>query len=132
MYGTELTARTYMRLAQQARSVACAGMPAVIDATFLRREQRAMFRDLARELDVPFVIVSAHAPHAVLRTRIEARLAQGKDASEATPAVLEAQTAMQEPLDSAERAAAIEIGAAGDLAADAKKVTEALLRRLAP
>src|SRR5688500_17626471 len=114
MYGADTTARTYARLAQHARSIACAGMTAVVDATFLRREQRAVFRELASELDVPFVIVNSRAPHARLRMRIAARLAKGEDASEATPAVLDAQAAMHEPLHTTELDATIEYEAVGD------------------
>ncbi len=130
LYTADATARTYARLAQHARSVACAGLTAVVDASFLKREQRALFGALARELDVPFVIVRANAPLDLLRIRIAARLAKGGDASEATLAILEAQAATHEPLSADELSEAIDIDAGNDPASGAAKLSEALRQRL--
>lgn len=69
IYATGATARTYEQLQRHARSVVGAGLPVIIDATFLKREQRAAFRALARELAVPFAIVNVAAPHEALRAR---------------------------------------------------------------
>lgn len=52
LYSAGATARTYGQLAQHARTIACAGLTAMVDATFLKRGQRAVFEALARELDV--------------------------------------------------------------------------------
>ncbi len=95
LYGPAMTERTYARLLALARAVLEAGLPCIVDATFLRREQRAPFRALARELGVPLVILRCEAPEAELRRRVAARRG---DASEADLRVLEAQEGRLEPV----------------------------------
>lgn len=97
IYDPEATRRTYARLADLARSVIAAGWPVIVDATFLRKSERTSFRDLARKLAVPVVIVSCTAPDAELRTRILAREQSRADASEAGLEVLARQRDASEP-----------------------------------
>jgi predicted kinase len=103
IYDPEATRCTYARLAELARSVITAGWPAVVDATFLREAERAAFRDLARELAVPVVIVSCTAPDAELRARILAREEARSDASEAGLEVLARQRDSAEPASHGEQ-----------------------------
>jgi hypothetical protein len=107
LYGPEATRKTYDRLAAVARIAADAGFPLIVDAAFLRRGDRDAFRDLARELDVPFAIATCEASEAALRARVAARERAGADASEASTAVLERQLATQEPLGEEEQSAAV-------------------------
>jgi uncharacterized protein len=95
IYAEDGTRRTYERLAALAREVLEAGFAVVVDAAFLRRAQRDVFAQLARELGVPFAIASCQVPVETLRSRIVARRG---DASEATLAVLERQLSTQDPL----------------------------------
>ena len=81
----------------------------LVDATFLLQSQRAPFRALAANLQLPLVILAFDAPLAVLQQRVQQRLAQGGDASEATLEVLAAQLARREPLDAQELALAVRI-----------------------
>jgi hypothetical protein len=97
IYDPEATRRTYARLADLARSVIAAGWPVIVDATFLRAAERTAFRELARELAVPAVIVSCTAPDAELRARILAREQTRADASEAGLEVLARQRDASEP-----------------------------------
>lgn len=113
IYGAEASRRTYARLAELAAGAILAGWPALVDATFLRRTQRATFADLARRLQVPFVLFAFDAPEATLRARVAARMAQGGDASEADVAVLEVQLAQRDPLAGDE----LEVALAVDTAA---------------
>jgi predicted kinase len=87
----------YDELARRADVVLAAGYPVIVDATFLRREQREAFRQLAERRGAPYVILAFDADPATLRRRIEARQRAGGDASEATIAVLEQQLAEREP-----------------------------------
>jgi aminoglycoside phosphotransferase family enzyme/predicted kinase len=98
LYTEDAGRKTYARLASLARTIAVAGYSVVVDAAFLRRWQRDLLRDVARDLDVPFVIADCSAPDAVLRERVSRRLAENRDASEATLDVLEHQQASNEPL----------------------------------
>jgi aminoglycoside phosphotransferase family enzyme/predicted kinase len=80
-----------------------AGYPLIVDATFLRRKHRDEFRQLAARHGVPFVILAFDADLDTLRRRITERQHVGKDASEATFAVLDQQLAEREPLADNER-----------------------------
>ncbi|WP_127477041.1 AAA family ATPase [Sulfurivermis fontis] len=109
IYTAQASEQTYAHLAATAEMMLQSGQPVLIDATFLRRAQRVLFRQLAERLGLPFLIVEFHASEAELRRRIEQRSARGKDASEAGLAVLERQIASQEPLGEDERLRAIRV-----------------------
>lgn len=109
IYTAEASRRTYARLAEVAAGAVMAGWPVLVDATFLRRSQRASFAELARRLQAPFVILAFDAPVATLRARVVARAAQGGDASEADVAVLEMQYAQREDVSAAERDVALAV-----------------------
>ncbi|MDP2825838.1 MAG: AAA family ATPase [Sulfuritalea sp.] len=104
IYTAEATTLTYARLLALARELLSAGWPAIVDAAFLRHEERAAFRALAADLGVGFAILATAAPVEELRRRL---LARSGDASEASVAVLEKQLAWFEPLDADERACTI-------------------------
>jgi len=104
IYTAEATTRTYALLHSLARTLLAAGWPVIVDAAFLRREERATFRALADELGAGFGILATAAPAEELRHRVMAR---SGDASEATVAVLEKQLTWFEPLDDGERACVI-------------------------
>jgi hypothetical protein len=114
IYTADATARTYVRLAEAARAVAAAGVPAIVDAAFLKREERLQFRALAGELGVHHVLVSCEAPPDVLRARVAARAALGADPSEAGVEVLERQLGWREPLGAQEQADATVIDTSTD------------------
>jgi aminoglycoside phosphotransferase family enzyme/predicted kinase len=124
LYTASASDVTYARLEQTAAQIIGAGYSAIVDATFLSRARRARFAALARELDVPFVIVHCDAPVADLRRRIQERAVRGRDASEAGLAVLEHQLASQEPLSPDERAHVVDAGTGKPVDANA------LLRRI--
>lgn len=101
IYTEQATARTYGRLFALARVALEAGWPVVLDAAFLRRQERAQAQALARALDVPFSILACEAPPDVLRQRL---LRRRGDASEADAAVLEKLHSAAEALRAEERA----------------------------
>lgn len=103
IYTPDATARTYRRLSELAKQVIEAGHPAIVDATFLRQQQRDEFRTLAERLNVPFAVLDFQAREETLKKRIRLRAEAGKDASEADLAVLEKQLASKEPLAAEER-----------------------------
>jgi len=107
IYTAQATTRTYARLYLLTRDLLAAGWPVIVDAAFLRREERTTFRALATELGVEFGILATEAPAEELRRRLMAR---SGDASEATVAVLEKQLTWFEPLDEDERGSVITPG----------------------
>jgi predicted kinase len=102
IYTREAGERTLNRLLGQARGLLDAGFTVLVDATFIRREWRAPFEDLAGELTLPWFIAAAEAPPEVLRERVARRMTEGRDASEAGLDVLEAQIASLEPFTESE------------------------------
>ena len=102
LYGAEGTRLTYDRLAAVADRALRNGFNVIVDATFLRRAERWAFRQIAAFHAARFAILDCTAPAEELRRRISARSQAGKDASEATLAVLERQLATREPLDGSE------------------------------
>jgi predicted kinase len=103
LYDTQVSARTYAQLFNLARVALRCGYPVIIDAAFLRRDERAAALALARELDVSLTIVVCEAPLEILQTRLRERRG---DASEANEAVLAQLRAVAEPLDAQELALA--------------------------
>jgi aminoglycoside phosphotransferase family enzyme/predicted kinase len=89
IYSTEATRLTYARLHELARELLTAGVPVIVDAAFLKQDERDSFHQLAHELAVPFVIASLQSSPATLHVRIVQRQVASKDASEADLAVLE-------------------------------------------
>ncbi|MEQ1774870.1 MAG: AAA family ATPase [Burkholderiales bacterium] len=102
IYTGELTLDTYNRLLDIARRATNAGYATVVDATFLKRWQRDLFRIEARMRGIPFAIVDVTAPEAALLARIANRAAAGSDASEADQAVLTYQLAQRDALTNEE------------------------------
>jgi predicted kinase len=74
-----------------------------VDATFLKRADRDLFRALAAHHTAAFSILAPQATVEQLRERILARQTQRKDASEATLDVLTRQLRAIEPLGPQER-----------------------------
>jgi len=119
IYTPDATRRTFERLAACSRTALAAGFPVIVDAAFLRRDERLAFRALATELRVPFTILHCQATDAQLRRRVATRSTGGTDASEADLAVLERQMAFQEPLTREESAVALEVATEEPLDVDA-------------
>jgi aminoglycoside phosphotransferase family enzyme/predicted kinase len=109
IYTPDATARTYARLLDLARTILAGGWGVLVDATFLRRSQRAPFLALAAELRVPCTVLCLQAPESVLRARVAKRVAEGCDASDADVTILDAQSAVHEALTQEESACAIPV-----------------------
>lgn len=87
-YTPEVSEKVYDELFRDAELVLKAGRSVVVDAVFIKPEQRARAEALATKLDVAFQGVWLEAPADVLRARVAARV---NDASDADVAVLESQ-----------------------------------------
>ncbi|MDJ0956640.1 MAG: AAA family ATPase [Arenicellales bacterium] len=81
----------YGELLGIAEVVLHAGFPVIVDATFLLKTQRERFHQLATTFGIPFTILDFQCPEHVLRSRVQRRLEEGGDPSEATEHVLETQ-----------------------------------------
>ncbi|MBD2551245.1 AAA family ATPase [Microcystis elabens FACHB-917] len=120
-YRHEVSADLYERhLPEQAAGILAAGYSVVVDATFLRRDQRRRMEDLALACGVPFLILDCRSAPEQASRRLRERSRQGGDPSDADRAVLEAQLRDREPLEERERPHALAVEqelTAGDLIA---------------
>ncbi len=98
IYSAEATHRTYLHLLEIARDLLTAGHTVIVDAAFLNRDEREMFIKLAKNLRLPFAIVSLQSNETVLRSRIVKRQILANDASEASIDVLQKLAAIQQPI----------------------------------
>ena len=112
LYSVESSAALYEGLARAADSVLTGGISVILDATFLRRAQRARFIELAASRGVPLRLIQCEAPQPVLRARIVERSRLRRDASEADLKVLEWQAAHLEALAPEEEIEVIRIDTA--------------------
>lgn len=118
IYTTSASSQTYQQLLQLSQTTLQAGYHTIVDATFLKRNQRQMFCQLAQTLQTPFMILHFHADEALLRKWITQRHAEGKDASEATLKVLTHQLNTEETLEKNEAQIIISIDTGRDDAVD--------------
>lgn len=98
IYTANATKQTYDRLAALAEQIIKAGFSVIVDATFLKREQRHQFFQLANRLKTREIILACAAPLKTLEARIELRQAVHRDPSEANIEVLHMQRSLQEYL----------------------------------
>ncbi|MFV1997779.1 MAG: AAA family ATPase [Acidiferrobacterales bacterium] len=115
IYGRDANRDTFDRLEQLARVVLAAGFAVIVDATFLRQEERNRFRRCAEEFSVPYRILSVEVSEPVARDRIRKRQQAGDDASEASLEVLTRQLQLREPLTSAEQEFVLRVNNGGAL-----------------
>jgi aminoglycoside phosphotransferase family enzyme/predicted kinase len=83
LYSAEMSARTYETMFEQAREMLMRGKSVVLDAAFLRRSDRRTAASLARETGAQFACVVTEVDEDEVRRRLGARLAGGRDASDA-------------------------------------------------
>ncbi|MCF6251906.1 MAG: AAA family ATPase [Methylococcaceae bacterium] len=83
--------KTYQYLLHLSVEIISAGYPVIVDATFLQQQQRNLFLQQAKQLQVPFLIVHTKADKHLLIQRIEDRSKQQDNISDANQTVLENQ-----------------------------------------
>lgn len=109
MYGPQGNSQTYNRLRDLSRHLLKGHFTVVVDAAFLKRDARGGFHELALEEHADFKILDFYAEEPVLKQRIQERLGEKKDASEADIQVLLQQVQTQEDLTEQERSFSIRI-----------------------
>jgi aminoglycoside phosphotransferase family enzyme/predicted kinase len=102
IYAPSASERTYERLCAIADTALHAGFPVIVDATNLRREHRAPFLTVARSVGCPAAILVCEADRPTIESRVRARLAAGRDPSEARLEVVDRQSQLIERPEPAE------------------------------
>ncbi len=127
LYSSEMSDRTFRRLAELAAVILDGGFPVIVDGTFLHRQVRDDFRHLARRLNTPFAILHCSAGQDEIRRRLVAREQGWTDASEADVAVMERQREQLEPPADEELDSVVKVDSEWDTA----ELWDALRQRLA-
>ena len=109
MYSDETTIRVYNRLLKISESVIENGYSVVVDATFLKKAQRVLFADLAKNLGANFFILDMSVDPTLAGSRIKQRLKDGNDPSDAGIDVMKMQFESMEPLTQEEKKVAVTI-----------------------
>ncbi|AZD24520.1 hypothetical protein C4K22_5458 [Pseudomonas chlororaphis subsp. aurantiaca] len=117
IYNAQANTATYDRLHELAGIVLRAGFPVVIDATYLKRDQRDAAAKVAEATGTPCLIIDCNAPQAVIASWLAQRQADRNDPSDATLAVIEQQQANREALSAEEvlRSKRVETNESGSL-----------------
>jgi hypothetical protein len=98
LYEPEMTRRTYARLLECAEDCLKGGVDVIVDAAFLKSEDRRMFRDLALRERARFIILVCEADPVALTRRVRLRAESGAGPSDADIEVLNRQLQIQERL----------------------------------
>jgi aminoglycoside phosphotransferase family enzyme/adenylate kinase family enzyme len=114
LYSTDMSRKTFERLADLAETILDAGFPVIVDGTFLHSHVRDDFQGLATRLKVPFAILHCVTDEGKIRDRLQARESSGVSVSEAGIAIMEQQRDQLQPLSDSERQLATEVRAGAD------------------
>ncbi len=109
LYSLETSRAIYTRLAELAEAILDGGCDVIVDAAFLRREDRRRFLQLAHDRQVDVNVVSCRAADDTVSKRLCRRGLEGEDASDADAEVLAWQRRTAEPLDTEDAAVAVEV-----------------------
>ncbi len=100
IYNESVTSAVYSRLLETTVSEALRGRKMAVDATFLKSSQRIDFYGVCRSKGLNPFFVHLFAEEGILRERIEKRVREGADASDAQVKTLERQlTEAEEPIE---------------------------------
>jgi aminoglycoside phosphotransferase family enzyme/predicted kinase len=116
LYSKQASQKTYAKLMELASAVISYGYSVIVDAAFLKHEQRKSFQTLSEHLSVPYIILEITAPEEILRKRIAERK---HDVSDADLAVLEHQLLNWQLLHEDETSAAISVNTGEELDVEA-------------
>lgn len=79
LYSPEMNRAVYQQLAEQAEAALSRGQWVILDATYRRRADREVLRELAGRPGAKFLFVECDAPEDVVRARLAGREARGGD-----------------------------------------------------
>jgi predicted kinase len=113
IYTEKDTHKTYEHLLLCADGLLQADFSVLVDATFLKMEMRNRFRKLADSHGCKFVVLDFYASESELQQRINHRIRQGSDASDADVAILANQITHHDPLRQLEMEDVIKVNTEG-------------------
>lgn len=131
IYSPAMTAQTYSQLAREAEEHLTRGHGVIVDATFVQRDQREQFAQLASRLGIPLFFIHSSASAAATQARLAARAASGSDISDGRWEIYLKQLAVQQALDEVPAANLLELNSEAAVDWLARQCEEFLQRGLA-
>ena len=115
LYTQQTSHAVYAHLLRTAQMILESGHSVILDAAFLREENRVAAVRVAQDCGCFPILLQVLAPHDILRDRVRQRIAYANDASEAGLDVLQQQIENAEPLSPEERQRVIVCDNSGSL-----------------
>ncbi|GGC00246.1 hypothetical protein GCM10011352_28020 [Marinobacterium zhoushanense] len=114
LYGSDMNLRTFNRLLDNTRLMLRAGISVVVDATFIRRRGRTLFRQLAEQEKISMRIISCHCDQNLIEARLKRRTQEGSDPSDADIEVMRHQLEILHPITAEEQLLTLEVDTHND------------------
>lgn len=114
LYGSDMNLRTFNQLLDMTRLMLRAGLPVVVDATFIRLRGRTLFRQMAQREQVAVRIISCHCDLRLIEARLKRRAEEGLDPSDADVEVMRHQLQLLHPLTAEEQLLTLQVDTRDD------------------
>ena len=101
IYSNKMTDKTYTEALKMAESNIEKGGSVIVDTSFKRRNERNNFPSLAHKIGADFFIIECTCPEATIRTRLEERMLNKKEASDGRWEIFQAQKRDFDKIDEA-------------------------------
>ena len=124
LYSQHMTDKVYRTMLHTAEFMLKQGYSVIVDASFLNRQYRDWFFDLARRQEVRFTILHLAADSSTLARRVETRQADPANVSDADKSVLAYQLKQYSGLEQREKDYTLEIDTTGPV--DARQLAARL------
>ena len=111
MYTEEANKATYGRLLDLTRTIIKDGYSVVIDATFIKAQERSKFYQAFDKKNLPLVVIDLQVDEDELRRRVRKRTGEKGNVSDADTSILEKQLHCPEPITKSEQANVLRIDA---------------------
>ncbi|MBN1008558.1 AAA family ATPase [Amphritea pacifica] len=103
LYGNEMNVHTFNHLKALTEKLLRVGETVIVDATFIRERTRLSYRRIAEKLGIEMRIISCTCNQTLMEQRLERRVAEAADPSDADVQIMRQQQKTKQPLTQAEQ-----------------------------
>ncbi|HEY7318277.1 MAG TPA: AAA family ATPase [Candidatus Binatia bacterium] len=112
IYSSNMTEKTYKKIAQQAEKQIFEGRAAILDATFGRKKHREMIIRIAEKHKVPLLFIHCSVSEELTEQRLNRRALEGSDVSDGRWEIYAAQKAAYQPIQEVPSESCLELNTA--------------------
>ncbi|MDR2860964.1 MAG: AAA family ATPase [Syntrophobacterales bacterium] len=124
IYDGDTTQKTYQRAFNMAEKTLREGRSVIIDASFAKRDHRIAAGNMAKTLNIPFLILECVCPEGEIKKRLEQRIQHKNEASDGRLEIFAAQKDNFEPVSECQPGEHFVLNTAGPLDEIAEKTIE--------